>query len=88
MSIRLTYLISGYLSLITGAFASLSIYRLPWIKYGMGVAILGFIFSMMNIFLYTKYFSEKGKWTNGYLGLFLNSLPVLFMLFVVFRFRR
>jgi hypothetical protein len=88
MGIRLLYHTSGYLSLLAGIFATLSIYRMPWIKYGIGISICGYFLSLMNIFLNLKYFSEPGKWAKGYLGLFLNSLPVLFFMFVVLRFRK
>jgi hypothetical protein len=88
MNIRLTYIVSGYLSVIIGILAAMSIYRMSFIFYGMGLAVLGFIFSGINIFLNAKYFSEQQKWPPGYIGMFLSSLPVIFMMLIIFKFRK
>jgi hypothetical protein len=57
-------------------------------RYGMGLAILGFIFATVNIFLNAKYFSEQEKYPKGYLGMFLSSLPVIFLLLIIFKFKK
>ncbi|MGZ3901831.1 MAG: hypothetical protein ACXVNO_01945 [Bacteroidia bacterium] len=56
--------------------------------YGISLAILGFIISGINIYFNTKYYYEEEKYPKGYLGMLFSSLPVLFMMFVIFRFRK
>jgi bacteriorhodopsin len=88
MRTRLIYLVSGYLSIAVGICAALSIYRMKWMMYGIALAIFGFIFAIINIFLNAKYFSDGEDYPKGYLGMFLSSLPVIFMLLIIFKFRR
>lgn len=78
------YTLSGYLSLILGALSALSIYKMPLLYLGMPVAILGMLVAIYNIFLQTKYGFEEGKYAKGYLGLLLSSLPILFLMVMVF----
>ena len=87
MSHRTIYKILGYLSIIIGALAALSIYKIQFAFYGIAVGILGFIISGLNIFLNAKYYSEEEKYPKGYIGMVLSSLPVLFMLFVIMKHR-
>lgn len=79
------YAISGYLSLIFGAAAALSIYKLPLLYLGIPVALAGMLLSIYNIFLQTRHGFEDGKYAKGYLGLLLSSLPVLFLAVMIFR---
>ena len=87
MSHRTVYIILGYLSIVIGALAALSIYRIQFAFYGIAIGILGFIISGINIFLNTKYYYEEEKYPKGYIGMLLSSLPVLFMLFVIMKHR-
>jgi hypothetical protein len=87
MNIRLIYKLSGYFSIIIGILAALCIYRPQLMMAGMGLALLGFIVSGTNIFLNAKYFSELEKWPKGYIGMFLSSLPVIFMMLLIFKFK-
>ncbi len=85
MSHRLLYKALGYLSIGVGIAASLCIYK-PWLMmYGIALALLGFILAGINIFLNMKYYSEEEAYPKGFLGMFLSSLPVLFMLFMIFK---
>jgi hypothetical protein len=88
MNIRNIYKISGYLSLVTGVLAAISISRGYWIKYGIMLSIAGFVLAGVNIFLNMKYFSDEEKWPKGYLGMFLNSLPVIFLMLIIFKFKK
>jgi len=88
MYTRLIYRVSGYLSIIIGIICTLSIYQLRYVFYGIMLAILGFIFAGINIFLNTKFEFDEVKWPKGYIGMLLSSIPVLFMLFVVLKFKR
>lgn len=81
------YAISGYLSLIFGTAAALSIYKLPLLYMGLPVAVIGLLLSIYNIFLQTKHGFEEGKYAKGYLGLLLSSLPVVFLAVMIFRAR-
>ena len=87
MSHRLVYKILGYLSLVIGALAALSIYRIQFSFYGIALGFLGFIISGINIFLNTKYYYEEEKYPHGYIGMVLSSVPILFMLFVIMKHR-
>ncbi len=88
MKLPLVYKLLGYTSIIVGASASLCIYRIQYMFLGIGLSIVGFLLSGANIFLNTKYFSDEEKYPKGYLGMVLSSLPVLFMMFVIFKFRK
>lgn len=87
MNLKSIYFISGYLSLIVGILAAFCIYRIQYITIGIGLAILGFICSGINIYLNTKYFYDLEKYPKGYLGMVFSSLPVLFMMFVIYKFK-
>lgn len=87
MYTRLIYRTSGYLSIIIGIICAASIYQLRYVFYGILLAILGFIFAGINIFLNHKFEFDEVKWPKGYIGMLLSSIPVLFMLFVVLKFK-
>ena len=86
MSIKTIYFLSGYLSLLFGIAATICICRIEWMYYGIALAFFGLIFSITNIFLNTKYYSEQEKIAKGYFGMFLSSLPVIFMMLIIFKF--
>jgi hypothetical protein len=50
----------------------------------MLLAIVGFVFAGVNIFLDAKYEIHDRKFPIGYIGMILSSLPVLFLLAFVF----
>ncbi len=87
MNLKSVYYITGYLSLLIGICAALCMYRIQNIFLGIGIAILGFIVSGINIYLNTKYFYDLEKYPKGYLGMVFSSLPVLFMMFVIFKYK-
>lgn len=87
MNVKRVYLVSGWLSVVVGIFAALSVSRMQFLFYGVALATIGFTLSAINLYLNAKYFSEQEKFPKGYLGIFLNSLPVIFMLLIVFKFR-
>jgi len=88
MDVPKFYKLSGLLSIAFGIIAAISIYRIQWMYYGIAMAMFGFIFGTINIFLNSKYFSENEKWPKGYVGIFLSSLPVLFLMFVINKYKR
>ena len=88
MNVKTVYKITGYLSVAIGICAAICMYRIQFMFYGVGLAILGFIAGSVNIFLNSKYYYEQEKFPKGYLGIFLSSLPVIFMLMIIFKFRQ
>lgn len=88
MYTRLLYKASGILSIIIGIICTASIYQLRYIFYGVILSVLGFILSGINIFLNNKYEFDEEKWPKGYIGMLLSSIPVLFMLFVILKFKK
>ena len=87
MYTRLIYKLSGWLSVITGLACALSIYQVRYVYYGVMLAILGFIFASINIFLNQRFEFDEEKWPKGYVGMLLSSVPVLFLLFVILKFK-
>lgn len=87
MNVKVIYIVTGYLSIAVGILAALCIYRIQFMFYGVALAILGFLIAGINIFLNSKYYAEQEKFPKGYLGMFLSSLPVIFMLLIIFKFR-
>lgn len=88
MNVKVIYKLTGYLSIGIGILATLSIYRIQYLYYGIALAIFGFVFASINIFLNAKHYYEQEKYPKGYLGMFLSSLPVIFMMLVIFKFRK
>jgi hypothetical protein len=88
MYTRLIYKLSGWLSLIIGIICTLSIYQVRYVYYGVMLAIVGFIFAGINIFLNQRFEFDEVKWPKGYIGMLLSSIPILFLLFVILKFRR
>lgn len=88
MNVKHLYIISGYLSILIGSIATLCIYRIQYMYYGVGLAIFGFVFAAINIFLNSKYYFEQEKYPKGFLGMFLSSLPVIFMMLIIFKFKK
>ena len=86
MNVKTVYRLTGYLSLAVGTLAALSVYRMQYIRVGVALSILGFVLSVINIFLNSKYYFDQEKFPKGYLGMFLSSLPVIFILLLVFKF--
>ncbi len=87
MKLNVIYKLTGYSSIVLGLIATLSIYRIQYVKIGIAIAILGFITAGINIFLNTKYFYDYETYPKGYWGMFLSSLPVLFLLFFIMKHR-
>ncbi len=85
--LNILYKFSGYGSIAVGLCATLCISRIEWMYYGIALSILGFILSGTNIFLNVKYYSEDEGYAKGYIGMFLSSLPVIFLMLIIFKFR-
>jgi hypothetical protein len=88
MGLRGAYQITGYLSIFVGAVATACISRASWLYYGVALAFIGMVLGIINVFLSVKYFSDDEKAPKGYIGMFLSSLPVVFLMLVIFKFRK
>jgi hypothetical protein len=88
MNVRSIYKLSGLFSVIIGIMAFICIFRIQWLYYGVIFAILGILLGCVNVFLNAKYFSEEEKMPKGLLGIFLSSLPIIFLMLVIFKFKK
>lgn len=88
MNIRRIHNLTGYLSIVIGIVAAICISRIQWMYYGIALAMLGFISAGINIFLNEKYFRDDESWPKGYIGMFLSSLPVIFLMLIIFKFKK
>lgn len=88
MNLNFIYKLTGYLSVIIGLCAAGCTYRPILMVYAIGFSMLGFLVGGVNVFLNVKYFSESEKYPKGYTGIFLSSLPVLFMIYMIVQSRR
>ncbi len=78
------YKISGVLSIVFGVFGAVCLIDIRTVPAAMLLAIVGFVFAGVNIFLDAKYEIHDRKFPIGYIGMILSSLPVLFLLAFVF----
>ena len=85
MNPKTIYKISGIVSVIVGIFATLCVMDIKLTFLGLLFAITGFIFSSINIFLNAKHEFTEGKFSLGYIGMIFSSVPVVFLMLVIFR---
>jgi len=88
MNVKHIYIWSGYLSVAIGIVATACIFRIQFLKLGVGLAMAGLILSLINIFLNAKYYGDQERIPRGYFGMFLSSLPVIFLMLVIFKFQK
>jgi hypothetical protein len=84
----LVYRILGYFSVVAGLSATLCIFRIQNMFYAIMLAIMGFLSAGINIYLNQKYYRDQEEYPKGYWGTVLSSIPVLFLLFVIYRFKK
>lgn len=77
--------VSGYLSVVFGAAASLTLINPFYLFFSLLFAIIGFVFSTVNIYLNAKYEIAKSNFSLGYVGVVLSSIPVVFLMVLIFR---
>ncbi len=76
--------LTGNFSVLFGSLATLSCMMPSTLFMGMLCAIIGFIFSIFSIFIYTKNELGKKSFTRAHLGMILSSIPVLYVLLIIF----
>jgi len=74
--------ISGYVSLVLGIVCCLMLLNPGNLFYTLLSAIVGFIFATINIYQNAKY--EYSKFSLGYIGMILCSVPVIFLMYIIF----
>jgi hypothetical protein len=75
------------LALFFGALAALSCISISLIKWGMFCSIVGIVCSVFVIFRRTKYALET-KWNHPVVfALFLSSVPILYLVTIIFIFK-
>lgn len=77
--------ISGYASVIFGAAAALTLINPFWLFFALLFAIIGFIFSTINIYINAKYEVSKSNYCLGHIGVILSSIPVIVLLIFILR---
>ncbi|HKC69136.1 MAG TPA: hypothetical protein VKG26_12950 [Bacteroidia bacterium] len=76
-----------FLALFFGSLAALSCVSISVIKWGMFCAIAGIICSVFVIFRRTQFMLET-KWTHPiFFALFLSSIPILYLITIIFIFK-
>lgn len=77
--------LSGIASLLFGTLSCLILIKPYLILFALLSAIIGFVFSTINIYINAKYEITKKAFSVGYIGMILSSFPVIFLLVVIFR---
>lgn len=85
MNLFKVYKIAGIVSVVFGLFAVASLFSIRTLPFGLLFAVLGFITSGINVFIDTKHEYSGKKYPLGYAGMILSSLPVVFMMIIIFR---
>ncbi len=77
--------VSGYLSVVLGVICCLCLINPYYLFFALLFAILGFVFSTVNIYLNAKYEITKKAFSLGYIGMILSSVPVIFLLILIIK---
>jgi hypothetical protein len=77
--------LSGILSLVFGTLSCLILIKPYLLIFALLSAIIGFIFSTLNIYMNAKYEITKKAFSVGYIGMMLSSFPVIFLLVLIIR---
>jgi hypothetical protein len=77
------YKLISNLSIVFGSLATLTVFFNYYLLFGLFLSLLGFIASVFSIFYETKYQIERKIFSKSYIGLFLSSVPVLFIIYIV-----
>lgn len=78
------YKIAGILSVVFGIFSAACLINIKTVPVALLMAVSGFIFSIVNIYLDTKHEIHDRKYPIGYIGMILSSLPVIFLMYFIF----
>jgi hypothetical protein len=81
------YKIISNISLIIGALATGTIFFNDFLLIGLFLSLLGFMSSIFAIFYETKYQMQRRLFSKSFIGLFLSSIPVLYIMIVILIFK-
>jgi energy-converting hydrogenase Eha subunit H len=81
------YKIISNISLIIGALATGTIFFHDFLLIGLFLSLLGFMASIFAIFYETKYQMQRRLFSKSFIGLFLSSIPVLYIMIVILIFK-
>jgi hypothetical protein len=85
MNLFKVYKIAGIVSVVFGLLAVSCLFSLRTVPFGLLFSVLGFISSGINVFVDTKHEFSGKKYPLGYAGMILSSLPVVFLMIIIFR---
>lgn len=74
---------SGFASVFFGVICSLCLINPAYLFFALLFAIIGFIFSTINIYMNAKYEITKSNFSIGYIGMILSSVPVIFLMVLI-----
>lgn len=77
--------LSGISSIVFGGVACLALINPYYLFFALLFAILGFAAATVNIYLNAKYEITKGNFSLGHIGVLLSSVPVVFLLVLIFK---
>ncbi len=77
--------LSGILSVVFGGAACLTLINPYYLFFSLLFAIIGFVFSTVNVYLNAKYEISERKFILGHVGVILSSIPVIFLLILIFK---
>ena len=77
--------LSGILSLVFGTLSCIILIKPYLLMFALLSAIIGFIFSTLNIYMNAKYEITKKAFSVGYVGMMLSSFPVIFLLVLIIK---
>lgn len=76
--------ITGYLSVFFGSLSVLFTIQTEYLFFAIPVALLGNTASVIHVFIGTRNELEMGIVNRGTVGLVLNSVPIIFLLYIIF----
>lgn len=79
------YKVSGIVSLVLGVLAVSCLLSIQTVPFGLLFSVLGFISAGINVFLDAKHEFSGKKYPLGYAAMILSSLPVVFLMIMIFR---
>ncbi len=79
--------LTGNLSIAFGILAALSCIQPSFLMVGMLCSIVGLIFSVFNIFIYTRNEIGSRTFIRAHLGMILSSAPIVYILIIILFFK-
>jgi len=81
------YKLISNLSVVLGTLSTCTIFFNNLLLVGLFLSLLGFIASIFAIFYETKFQMQKRLFSKSFIGLFLSSIPVIYIIVVILIFK-